>query len=393
MPRLQRASSILALAFLLLTPLAAQSPRPMSIVDLLSIPRLADPRLSPDGSAVVYTKSDADWKSGKRISHIWRVRTDAATAPLQLTNGSDGENDPRWSPDGRTIAFTAKRGDDEFAQIYLLPADGGEARRLTAHASAVSELTWAPDGSAVYFSAPEAKTPEEKARDKNKDDVYAYDENFKHTHLWKAGVSTQYENKISFGDFSITAYELSADGTKIGVHRAPTPLLGSGADSEVWVMNADGSSPVQLTRNGVQETRASLSPDGSQVLFLSQANAKFDNYYNGRLFVAPAGGGGTRVVVGETESYDVDQAFWAADGKTIYFLANLGVHEELMAVEAGGGKPWQLTDGKHNVGAASRSRDRIVFTIGDATSGGEIWKIGRASCRESVKVDRANVAL
>src|SRR5262245_9752896 len=284
MPRLQRASSILALAFLLLTPLAAQSPRPMSIVDLLSIPRLADPRLSPDGSAVVYTKSDADWKSGKRISHIWRVRTDAATAPLQLTNGSDGENDPRWSPDGRTIAFTAKRGDDEFAQIYLLPADGGEARRLTAHASAVSEITWTPDGSAIYFSAPEAKTPEEKARDKNKDDVYAYDENFKHTHLWKVQVAAaerataapagNYETKISFGDFSITTYQLSDDGKKIVFHRAPTPLLGSGAESEVWVMNADGSSPVQVAKNAVQETQASLSPDGSQVLFLSQANVK-----------------------------------------------------------------------------------------------------------------------
>src|SRR5213596_2288541 len=81
---------------------SAQSPRPMGIVDLLSVPRLADPRLSPDGRDVVFTKSDADWKSGKRITHIWRARVDGG-APVQLTYGTENENTPRWSPDGRTI--------------------------------------------------------------------------------------------------------------------------------------------------------------------------------------------------------------------------------------------------------------------------------------------------
>ena len=131
-----------------LATMSAQSPRPMGIVDLLSVPRLADPELSPDGRDVVFTRSDADWKSGKRITHIWRVRADGNEGPIQLTNGAEGENDPRWSPDGKTIAFTAKRGDDELAQIYLLPVDGGESRRLTSHASAVSDISWAPDGSA-----------------------------------------------------------------------------------------------------------------------------------------------------------------------------------------------------------------------------------------------------
>src|SRR5262252_1160038 len=122
----------------------AQSPRPMGIVDLLNIPRLGDPQLSPDGKDVLFTRSDADWKTGRRITHIWRAPV-VGGSPVQLTNGAESENAPRWSPDGKTIAFTAKRADNEFAQIYLLPVDGGEARVLTSHGSAVSEISWFPD--------------------------------------------------------------------------------------------------------------------------------------------------------------------------------------------------------------------------------------------------------
>jgi dipeptidyl aminopeptidase/acylaminoacyl peptidase len=357
-----------------LAPASAQSPRPMGIVDLLSVPRLTDPQLSPDGRDVIFVRSDADWKSGKRITHIWRARVDGPGGnPVQLTNGPDNESGPCWSPDGKTIAFIAKRGDDEFDQIYLLSASGGEAHRVTTHASKVSDISWTPDGSALYFTASDAKSADEKAREKIRDDVYAYDENYKQTHLWKVAVATKAETPITSGDYSITAYELSADGRKVSVHRAPTPLLGSGDESEVWVMNADGSSAVQLTRNKVQESNAAVSPDDSHVLFLSGANAAFDTYYNGRVFIVPVAGGNPRVLVGENEPYAVDRAFWSTDGHSIYFLANLGVHEELFVVPVSGGKPRQLTDGRHNVGSASTTGDRFAFTISDSTSGGDVW--------------------
>jgi dipeptidyl aminopeptidase/acylaminoacyl peptidase len=351
-----------------------QSPRPMGIVDFLSIPRVADPQLSPDGRDVLYTVGDADWKVGKRVTHIWRARVDGSQT-LQLTSGAEGETSPRWAPDGKTIAFTAKRGSDEVAQIYLLPLDGGEARALTAHATAASDIAWTPDGADIYFKASEAKTADEKTREKNRDDVYAYDENYKQTHLWKVAVASKTETRITDGDYSVTDYDLSADGRKIAYERAPTPLLGSSPEGEVWAMNADGSGAVQLTRNAVPEDGAAISPDASQVLFISGSNARFESYFNGRLFVVPASGGAPRPIVGETEAVAVDRAIWSDDGKSIYFVANLGVHSELFVVPASGGKPRQLTDGKHSVGALSVSADRFAAVISSATSAGEVWTL------------------
>jgi dipeptidyl aminopeptidase/acylaminoacyl peptidase len=350
----------------------AQAPRPMGVVDLLNIPRLGDPQLSPDGKDVLYTKADPDWKSGRRTTHIWRAPVSGGN-PIQLTNGSESENGPRWSPDGKTIAFTAKRGDNEFAQIYLLPIDGGEARALTSHASAVSDVSWLPDGSGLVFSAPEAKTADEKAKEKARDDVYAYEENYKHAHLWKVTVADKTETRITGGEYSVTSYELSDDGKKVAYHRAITPLLGDGPSGEVWVANVDGSGAVQITKNGVPESGAALSPDNAQVLFTSGSNAKLETYYNGRLFVAPATGGAAHVVVGEKEPYDVDNAAWSPDGKSIYFLANLGVHEELFVVPAAGGTPKQLTNGKHNVSGMSQAGSRFTFTVSDSTTAGEVY--------------------
>ena len=106
---------------------SGQSPRPMTLVDLLDVPAVSEPRVSPGGDRLLYVVARADWKVNKRISHIWRVNADGS-GTTQLTNGGDGETSPRWSPDGRRVAFLAKRSENRENQIYVIPTDEGEAR-------------------------------------------------------------------------------------------------------------------------------------------------------------------------------------------------------------------------------------------------------------------------
>jgi len=355
--------------------LPAQTPRPMSLVDMINLPQISDPQLSPNKRQVVFVKSEADWKADRRISHLWRVNADG-TGLMQMTSGADGENTPRYSPDGDTIAFIAKRGAEPEAvsQVFLIGTAGGEARQITTHATAVSNIQWSPDGAIVYFRAADPKSDEQKAREKLKDDVFMFDEDYKQQHLWSVAVAGKTEHRITQGDYSVIAYTLSEDGKKIALHRAPTPQIEDGDQSEVWVMNANGSNAVQITRNQVQESDAELSPDGSQVLFLSQANPKFETYYNRKLFVSSAAGGSSRVVMPDLP-YEIDKASWSKDGKSIYFLANAGVHSELFMVPVQGGKPEQLTKGNHAIAAwtMSGSSNAHVFTSHEMTSPGEVW--------------------
>jgi dipeptidyl aminopeptidase/acylaminoacyl peptidase len=357
---------------------SGQSPHPMTLVDMINIPVLSDPQVSGDGTQVLFVRSDADWKADRRIGHIWRVNTDGSGL-VQMTSGADGESTPRWSPDGKMIAFVAKRGTepDAAAQVLLMPNAGGEARALTNHAAAVFNVEWSRDGSAIYFRSGDPKSAEEKAKDKLKDDVFQFDENYQQQHLWSVSVATKAETKLTHGDFSVISYNLSMDGKKFAITRSPTPLIEDGDQSEVWVIDANGGNAKQITHNQVGESDAVLSPDNSQILFLSQADQKFETYFNRKVFVAPASGGDARVLMPDLP-YEVEKASWSKDGKAIFFLANMGVHAELFSVPLTASKPEQLTTGKHAIAGwtMSTGANRHVYTATEPMSPAEIWVSG-----------------
>ena len=351
---------------------AAQTRQAMSFVDVLELPSIQDPQLSPDGKQVLFVIDRPDWKGNRRVGHIYRINADG-TSQVQLTFGERGESSPRWSPDGKAIVFTTRRDADTNNQIYLLNTEGGEARRLTTHPTAPGSLAWSPDGTAIYFTASDAKSADEREKERLLDDVYAFEEtNFKQRHLWTTDLAGK-TSRITEGDWSVSGYELSANGSRIAMTRTPSPLLEFLDRTEVWVMDASGANARQLTNNKVPESAAALSPDGATVMFQAQSNEQFDLYYNDKLFLLPAAGGAARVLLKDVP-YGIEEARWSADGKSIYFTANMGVHNELMRVEVATAKVTQLSTGEHTLGSwmFNESAGLHVFTRNTAQRPGEI---------------------
>ncbi|MFQ5791772.1 MAG: prolyl oligopeptidase family serine peptidase, partial [Acidobacteriota bacterium] len=233
---------------------------------------------------------------------------------------------------------------------------------------------WSPDGARVYFLAPDPKTEEEKKRDEAKEDVFAFDEDYKQRHLWSVSVEEKKEQQITEGEYSVLRYRLSRDGSKISFHRAPTPLYDDSDEGEVWVMDADGTSAVRLTENTVPERGAELSPDNRQVLFLADSNEEFESYYNDNIFVVPASGGKHRMLLPDM-AYEVQQASWSEDGKAIFFTANTGIRSELFQVDVATENLEQLTEGDHAVRNWSYvpSARQHVFRIDEPTNAGDVW--------------------
>ncbi len=345
-------SAMLGLA----APVQGQAQRPMTIVDMIEVPSLSDPQISPDGEQVLYVRSDADWELNRTVGHIWRIAVDEGD-PLQLTAGREGQSSPRWSPDGTWIAFLAEREDEAdgegeenetVRQIHLLNTAGGEALPLTDHPTSIASIQWSPDGVHIYYLATDEKTAEQKRRDEAEDDVFAFDEDWRHRHLWRVRVDGGDRERITDGDFTIRSYALSRDGARVALHRAPNPLLDDSDDAEVWVMDPTGANAVRITDNAVTENGARLSPDNHRVLWVSGSDGDRDPYYNDRVFVAPAAGGPATVWMPDL-SYEVTGAEWSADGSAIYFTANTGVRVELFRVDGASGTPEQLTRGDHRV--------------------------------------------
>ena len=149
--------------------------QPFSLDDLARVRGVADPEVSPDGARVAYTVRTTDLKEDKHETHIWMTSWDGKET-VRLTTGKESETEPRWSPDGRFLAFLSDRGDDsDEEQLWILPRSGGEAEKFTEQKGGVEDFAWSPDGKRLVLvvSDPDPNAPAEKEEGEEAEDEEA----------------------------------------------------------------------------------------------------------------------------------------------------------------------------------------------------------------------------
>lgn len=182
---------------------------PEMVVDLEQVAQAA---LSPDGQHIAYVLTvprSPDDEPGRSYAELYVVPTDGGTSK-QYMHKPDRVSDVQWSPDGSSLTFLADRDNDKRKQLYQIPVDGGEAVALTKHPSSISAYHWSPDGKSIAFVAAEPQTEEEKQAKKEGRDWEIYMEDYKHRRLWRLDIAngeTQrlYDDKLTAWDFVWTS--------------------------------------------------------------------------------------------------------------------------------------------------------------------------------------------
>lgn len=196
----------------------------LTIDDLVTMRRPSDARVSPDGELVAYVVRPVSREGEHWESAIWVVPFAGGPA-RQFTSGLWEDREPRWSPDGRRLAFLSDRAERGKASVYAMPRDGGEAVRLFDQAGEISELAWSPDGRFLSFLMVEPETEEEKQRRERRDDAHVWESDWKFQRLWVLDVETKHARVVSPERVQVWGYAWSPDGRQLALAVSWSPRV------------------------------------------------------------------------------------------------------------------------------------------------------------------------
>ena len=354
--------------FVAITPSAqAQSRRPVTLDDVLDLVQVSAPRISPDGSRVLFSRSEIEkWTDNKRVSTIWIANADGSNQYRFLA--SDKDRSPAWSPDGRQVAFLSTRDkpendEDAGPQIWVIRAGGGEAWKLTDHKGTIQRFEWAADGARIFFLAEEAQSDEDKAAEKAGNDAIFVDEGpngqerGRYSELWEATVEDRRARRVSTGGLLIEDFKPSPDGRRVAVIHRPDARRNTQYLAEVAVMDLSTGALTNITKNQAPENRVAWSPDGTLVTYLAPSDTNWE-LASDRLWVVPAASGGTpRRVSGQFDG-DVAAYFWAPDGKSIFVGGTKRARGGVFQIDVASGAVRTVTHGDWNGTMESMTSDR-----------------------------------
>ncbi|HKB11622.1 MAG TPA: S9 family peptidase [Vicinamibacterales bacterium] len=346
--------------------------------DYFAFETLGDPRFSPDGSTIAFVVTTIDQKQNRRRSTIYSVPAEGSLEPRALTDAARSSNAPRWRPDGKAIAFLSARpapGDDNpRTQVWLLPLSGGEPQRLTGLPNGVTAFQWSPDGARLVVlsrSGPSdtAKSPSDVRHYRHSNykfnDTGWFDD--KRAHLWVVEAASGKATQITSGDeWNDADPQWSPDSRRIAfVSDRTGKAFDEGHNTDVWVIDANGGALTKISDHEEADNSPRWSPDGRSIAFVSAVPEKS----HPRIWLAPSSGGAASKPAADNVDLIPGALRWSADGRALYFETGVKGMAHLYRIDLASRRAAPVTSGErtvHLVDVNEPSR-RLAYGVNDPT--------------------------